>query len=86
VTILTPFPGTPLYDRLASERRLLEPHNWKKCTLFDVNYVPDGMTVDELTTGFRRLVTRLYSEEFTRQRRSNFKKLLRKFHKEEGHS
>ncbi|MDP2322977.1 MAG: radical SAM protein, partial [Gammaproteobacteria bacterium] len=38
VTIQTPFPGTPLYARLAREGRLLEPRNWKKCTLFDINF------------------------------------------------
>jgi radical SAM superfamily enzyme YgiQ (UPF0313 family) len=80
VTIQTPFPGTPLYDRLAQEKRLLESKNWKKCTLFDVNFQPTPMSAEELTTGFRSLVTRLYSEEFTKWRRDNFKKLLRKSH------
>lgn len=83
VTILTPFPGTPLYDRLAREGRLLEPRNWKKCTLFDVNYLPNRMSVDQLARGFKGLVSRLYSDEFTRQRKSNFKQLLRKLHMEE---
>ena len=77
VTILTPFPGTPLYDRLAQENRLLEPRNWTKCTLFDVNYIPEPMTVEQLTSGFHTLVKRLYSEEFTKWRRGNFKKMLR---------
>jgi len=84
VTILTPFPGTPLYERLAREDRLLEPRNWKKCTLFDVNYIPQLMTVDQLTEGFRDLVVRLYSDEFTKQRRSKFKQQLRKLHVQEN--
>ncbi len=82
VTILTPFPGTPLYDRLANEGRLLEPRNWKKCTLFDVNYQPKRMSIEQLTIGFRNLVGRLYSDEFTRERKSKFKHLLRKLHME----
>jgi radical SAM superfamily enzyme YgiQ (UPF0313 family) len=86
VTILTPFPGTPLYERLAGEGRLLEPKNWKKCTLFDINYEPKRMSVEQLADGFRKLVVRLYSDEFTKQRRSNFKALLRRVHMEEGHS
>ena len=86
VTILTPFPGTPLYERLEKEGRLLEPRNWKKCTLFDVNYRPKNMSVDELTQGFRKLVTRLYSDEFTKERKSYFKQLLRKLHMEEDHA
>ncbi len=47
VTIQTPFPGTPLYARLQAENRLIEPRNWKKCTLFDINYYPANMSVQE---------------------------------------
>jgi len=74
ITLLTPFPGTPLYARLENEGRLLEPGNWKKCTLFDINYRPANMTVEELHTGFLDLVQRLYSDEFTAWRRSTFRK------------
>lgn len=83
-TVLTPFPGTPLYERLKRDGRLLEPTNWKKCTLFDVNFVPAKMAPEELTRGFRKLIARLYSDEFTAQRREVFKKNLRQFHGEKG--
>ena len=83
VTILTPFPGTALYARLTKENRMLEPTNWRKCTLFDVNYLPTHMSPEQLTSGFRKLVVRLYSDEFTKYRRNNFRKMLRK-HLEEG--
>lgn len=72
ITILTPFPGTPLYKRLEREGRLLEPHNWKKCTLFDLNFTPAKMTEDELRAGFKQLMKELYSGEFTKWRRSRF--------------
>ena len=72
VTILTPFPGTPLYSRLLEEGRIIEPGNWKKCTLFDINYQPANMTVEEMRRGFFDLVERLYSDEFTNWRRSTF--------------
>ena len=52
VTYLTPFPGTPLYERLIQDNRILEPGNWRKCTLFDINYQPSHMSVDELRDGF----------------------------------
>jgi len=74
ITILTPFPGTPLYARLENEGRLLQPGNWRKCTLFDINYRPANMTVEELHTGFLDLVQRLYSDEFTAWRRATFRK------------
>ena len=77
ITVMTPFPGTPLYARLQKEGRLIEDSNWKKCTLFDVNYYPSHMTVEELHEGFHKLAVDLYSEEFTHWRRHNFKQNLR---------
>jgi radical SAM superfamily enzyme YgiQ (UPF0313 family) len=74
VTILTPFPGTPLYARFEKEGRLLEPGNWMKCTLFDINYQPAGMTPAQLHDGFLGLVRRLYCDEFTSRRRAAFRK------------
>ena len=65
ITLQTPYPGTPLYDRLRAEGRLLHDGEWERCTLFDVNFEPRGMTADELASGFRDLAVRLYSEEFT---------------------
>ncbi len=81
VTLLTPFPGTPLYARLAQEGRLLEPGAWHKCTLFDVNFRPANMSPQELMAGFKRLVVELYGDEFTAWRRSQFKKHWQAHHK-----
>ncbi len=77
ITIMTPFPGTPLYARLESEGRLIEPRNWKKCTLFDINFRPAGMSVEQLHDRFKKLVVELYSDEFTNWRRHTFKESLR---------
>lgn len=72
LTILTPFPGTPLYDRLAREGRLLETGAWEKCTLFDVTYQPRHLAVDALRRGLLDLASKVYSAEFTEQRRRQF--------------
>lgn len=74
VTLLTPFPGTPLYQRLLGEGRIIEPGNWNLCTLFDHNVIPKGMTLEELRTGFLGLVGKLYSAEETKRRRKAFHK------------
>jgi radical SAM superfamily enzyme YgiQ (UPF0313 family) len=84
VTILTPFPGTPLYERLDGEGRILEPGEWTRCTLFDVNYRPANMSPAELADGFRQLVVRLYGDEFTRWRRARFKESVRKGLQQKG--
>lgn len=78
ITIMTPFPGTPLYARLERENRLLEPKNWKKCTLFDINYSPANLSVEELHNGFKKLAVEMYSDEFTKWRRRKFKQSIRK--------
>lgn len=69
ITVMTPFPGTPLYARLEREGRLTHPGAWERCTLFDVNYQPQAMSVAELEGGLRDLARQLYSEEFTAARR-----------------
>ena len=77
ITVLTPFPGTQLYRQLLRQNRILEPGNWKKCTLFDINFRPSHMTIEELHSGLLYLAQRLYSEEFTTWRRNRFKEIIR---------
>ncbi|MCP4378277.1 MAG: B12-binding domain-containing radical SAM protein [bacterium] len=84
VTLMTAFPGTPLYTRLQRENRLIEPQNWKKCTLFDINFKPANMSGQELHNGFKKLVVELYSDEFTNWRRSRFKHAIRDQHHRKG--
>lgn len=76
-TLMTPFPGTPLYGKLEREGRLLYPGQWQRCTLFDVNFEPSHMSANELADGFKGLVSRLYSDEFTHWRREHFRHQLR---------
>jgi len=77
ITFLTPFPGTPLYERLWREGRLIRERAWELCTLFDINFRPENMSVSELQTGFLALAKRLYSREETTARRQKFKMMLR---------
>jgi radical SAM superfamily enzyme YgiQ (UPF0313 family) len=77
VTVQTPFPGTPLYDRLRKSGRLLDEHAWELCTLFDVNFEPQRMDVAALESGFRELVAKLYSDELVAERKRKFGKQLR---------
>ena len=77
VTLLTPFPGTPLYRQLQAEGRILKDGAWDRCTLFDINYQPQRMSVDQLRAGFHDLVRRLYSAEEVAVRRRGFRQRLR---------
>lgn len=61
ITLQTPFPGTMLYERLASAGRLLADRDWSHYTLFDVTYEPDALSVAELEQGFREVLSAVYS-------------------------
>ena len=66
------------YPRVADEvvgslgGRLIDAEAWEACTLFDVNYRPERMTVAELEQGFRDLARRIYDTGFIEQRRRRF--------------
>jgi hypothetical protein len=62
---------------LESEGRLLYPKQWNRCTLFDVNFRPNRMTVDALEAGLRDLMAKVYNKEFTTWRRAQFFDRLR---------
>ena len=69
---MTPFPGTPLYERLRREGRLLEEGAWERCSLFDVNFRPLKMSAAELQRGLLGLAQRLYTEDERNARRDRF--------------
>lgn len=77
ITIPTPFPGTALLSRLRAEGRLLQDPAWETCTLFDLNFQPRGMAIEQLTREFRALAVDLYSAEETYRRRKRFEGRLR---------
>jgi len=81
ITVQTAFPGTPLYDRLRREGRILRNDAWELCTLFDVNYLPAQMTAAELERGLHDLARALYDGEATHERQRAFRERLRKLHR-----
>jgi radical SAM superfamily enzyme YgiQ (UPF0313 family) len=78
ITVMTPFPGTPLYDRLLAEGRILQPRRWDLCTLFDVNFRPAKMSVEELREGIYWLANHLFTDESQDMRRRGYFELARK--------
>ena len=72
ITVMTAFPGTPLYRRLKQQGRILHDGAWNLCTLFDVNFVPTGMSPDALQQGLLDLARRIYDPGFVRERRQRF--------------
>ena len=60
LNILTPYPGTPLFERLEREGRILT-RDWSKYNLWNVVFKPKNMTPKELLNGTYDLNKRLYS-------------------------
>jgi radical SAM superfamily enzyme YgiQ (UPF0313 family) len=81
LSILTPFKGTPLYERLESENRLLAGQGWQFFNGYNVAFQPESMTVDDLLDAHRALWRRAFSPRFVVQRlaRSAFKLRLGAF-------
>ena len=84
LTVQTPFPGTPLHDRLKREGRLLRERYWDRCTLFDVNYRPKQMSVEELEAGFRWLASELYSDSDFNRRKRHYMDLVKARNRADG--
>ena len=53
-SILTPYPGTRLCQKLAKERRIID-HDWSNYNTNTVVYRPQGMTAQQLFDGYFRL-------------------------------
>jgi len=58
--IMTPFPGTPLFNRLKSEQRILH-EDWSKYDGQHVVFQPTTMTPEELQIGHERVWKEVYS-------------------------
>jgi len=60
INILTPFPGTKLFNRLEEEGRILHK-DWDKYDAKSVVFSPDRMSPEELLEGHKRVLREVYS-------------------------
>lgn len=60
INILTPYPGTPLFDRLERQKRILTK-DWSRYNQVDVVFQPKNMSVKELYNGARKVSKEFYS-------------------------
>ena len=68
-SVLTPFPGTPLFSRLEKEERIFD-RNWSHYDMSHVVFNPKKMTVRELQEGY------LWAQKYICAPRSILKRLL----------
>ena len=62
---ITPFPATPLYDRLEKEGRLTRPKHWLEFAPFQMAHTPLKMTVPEVQDEVRYAWLNSYSPAAT---------------------
>jgi len=77
IAILTPLPGTRVYERLKEEGRLLN-NPWSQFTFTEVNFVPKNMTIDELRSGLYYIYERVYAPDVRRKVLLHFKSIFKK--------
>jgi len=65
-SLMTPFPSTPLYQRLLQSGRLTRPKHWLDFRPFTMSYTPENITIEEAEAEVREAWTRAYSPQATR--------------------
>jgi radical SAM superfamily enzyme YgiQ (UPF0313 family) len=61
--LMTPYPATPLYDRLLGEGRLTRPEHWLDFKPFRMAYTPSAISIDQSEKEVREAWVRSYSAE-----------------------
>jgi radical SAM superfamily enzyme YgiQ (UPF0313 family) len=70
-SIITPYPGTRLFDRLKKEKRITN-YDWSNYAEGKVNIKPKMMTAEELLEGITRIANDFYSVKSSLKRSFNF--------------
>jgi len=65
--VLTPFPGTPIFNKLEKEGRILTK-DWVNYNLKTAVFQPKKMTEDEIHKGMQKMYSEFYSVPYTTRR------------------
>ncbi len=76
-TILTPLPGTQLFNKMEQNGRIID-YDWGRYTFWDVVFKPENMTADELARGVAWVYDQFYSPENVAVRTAQLKSRLRR--------
>lgn len=61
--LMTPYPATPLYDRLLGEGRLTRPQHWLDFKPFRMAYTPTAISIDQSEQEVRQAWVQSYSAD-----------------------
>jgi radical SAM superfamily enzyme YgiQ (UPF0313 family) len=76
-TILTPLPGSDLYEQLKNEGRLFETRFWNKCNFFDVVFKHPKMSSEEIEKGLVWLYKEVFSSRAFESRYKYMKEIYK---------
>ncbi len=68
LSIMTPFKGTPVYEILKNENRILKDKGWEFYNGYNVAFEPKQITPDELLNAHRNLWKKTFSLKYTIKR------------------
>jgi radical SAM superfamily enzyme YgiQ (UPF0313 family) len=68
LSVLTPFRGTPLYDKLEAERRMIKNRGWEFYNGYNVTFQPQAMSADRLLQAHRTLWRTAFSFKYSFKR------------------
>ncbi len=63
--LMTPYPATPLYDRLLEQGRLTRPKHWLDFRPFRMAYTPENITVEQAESEVHEAWSESYAPETT---------------------
>jgi radical SAM superfamily enzyme YgiQ (UPF0313 family) len=76
ITILTPLPGSRLYERLKNENRILN-NPWKHYTFTEINYIPKNISIEDLKNELYSIYEKVYSRETRYNVLNHFKTIFK---------
>jgi len=68
LSVLTPYPGTPAYTRLAEEGRILSGRGWEFYNGYNVSFQPRHMSPERLLKAHRALWREAFSLKYSLRR------------------
>ena len=68
LSIMTPFKGTPIYEQLKSENRIMEERGWSYYNGYNVAFIPKRINENELLYAHRVLWKRAFSIKYAAKR------------------
>jgi radical SAM superfamily enzyme YgiQ (UPF0313 family) len=77
LSILTPYKGTPLYDKLEQDDRLLKERGWQYYNGYNVAFQPHAMSPEALLHAHRQLWHTAFSPGYVAQRLARAARQLR---------